>query len=497
MLPVNTNLEINTSREVSKNPAVQENPKLVLFADRLFPTSLSESKLDNPETAALVVPAIRQLKAEAPDPDALLSPQLEKALPAALSRFLAPLILLRLEHNQLYSATRNWIDAQLHLLRRLHCDLLEIERRFSPGSACRTLTALELDLSDPHDYGRSVALLTFQSGLKLVYKPRDIRVEAWYFQALAALNDIGAPLPFYTLKTLARANYGWMEFVPYSPCHSQDELNNYYINAGALLCALHLFGATDCHFQNVIAFREHPVLVDAETLFQPQISEAESQLLTRSGLLPQWRFGPQEQAYDVSALGFVVPQTSHFLIPKWTDAGVHFELGMLIPRHNVPFCATSNPPKPYSYVTQMETGFKSAYRFIANNRDEVFALIGTASNLPIRYIFRDTIEYYEAAYKRMCSGNSHSTCLQELPQARSVFRELRDLEEEALIRHDIPRFTLSADSSDFCGIVNCLPVSGISRARKILAQLCDTDLDRQLSALRAAWAFSRIHNALL
>jgi type 2 lantibiotic biosynthesis protein LanM len=475
---------------------VQENAKLVLFADRLFPPSLCESALENPETTALVIQTIRQLKAEARETHALVSPQLEKALSAALSRFLAPLFLLRLKRAELYGAVSCWIDAQLELLRRLLFDLVEIGRRFSPGSACGELTALELDLSDPHDYGRSVAVLTFESGLKLVYKPRDIRVEAWYFQALAGLNDIGAPLPFYTLEILARENYGWMEFIPYSPCRSENELNDYYLNAGALLCVLHLFGATDCHFQNVIAFREHSVLVDAETLFQPQSSEAESQLVTRTGLLPQWRFGPQGQAYDVSALGFVVPQTSHFLILKWTDAGVRFELGVLTPRQNVPFPATPNPPKPYSYVTQMETGFKSTYRFIANHRDEVLALIGAASSLPIRYMFRDTLEYYEAVSKRMCSGNSDRTCLQELPPARSVFRELRDLEEEALIRHDIPRFTLRADSCAFCGIANCLPVSGISRARNILAQLCDTDLHRQLSALRAAWAFSRIHDSL-
>ena len=476
---------------------MQENSKLVLFADRLFPPSSCESGHENPETAALVIQAIRQLKAEARETYALVSPKLEKALPAALSKFLAPRFLLRLKRAELYSAIRCWIDAQLELLRRLHFDLVEIGRCFSPDSACGELTELELDLSDPHDYGRSVAVLTFESGLKLVYKPRDIRVEAWYFQALAGLNDIGVPLPFLTLEILARENYGWMEFIPYSPCCSQDELHDYYLNAGALLCVLHVFGATDCHFQNVIAFREHCVLVDAETLFQPQSSEAEPLLVTRSGLLPQWHFGPQGQAYDVSALGFVVPQTSHFLIPKCTNTGVHFELGVLVPRHNVPFPATPNPPKPYSYVAQMETGLRATYLFIANHRDDVLALIDAASNLPIRYMFRDTYEYYEAVSKRTCSGNSDLTGLQELPPARSVFRELRGLEEEALIRYDIPRFTLRADSCDFCGMVNCLPVSGISRARNILAQLCDTDLDRQLSALRAAWAFSRIHDSLL
>lgn len=475
---------------------MQEYSKLVLFADRLFPPSSCESALENPETAALVIQIIRQLRAEAGETHALVSPQLEKALPVALSRFLAPLFLLRLKRSELYSAIRYWIDAQLELLKRLHCDLSEIRRCFSPDSVCGELMELELDLSDPHDYGRSVAVLKFESGLKVVYKPRDIRIDAWYFQALASLNDIGAPVSFYALEVLARENYGWMEFIPYSPCCSQNELDDYYLNAGALLCVLHVFGATDCHFQNVIVFREHSVLVDAETLFQPQSSEAESQLVTRTGLLPQWRFGPQGQAYDVSALGFVVPQISHFLIPKWTDVGVRFEFGVLTPHHNVPFPATANPPKPYSYVTQMETGFKSTYRFIANHRDEVIALIGSASSLPIRYMFRDTLEYYVAVSKRMCSCNADHKCLPDLPPARSVFRELRDLEEEALIRRDIPRFTLRADSSALCGMANCLPVSGISRARNILAQLCDTDLHRQLSALRSAWAFSRIHDAL-
>jgi lantibiotic modifying enzyme len=476
--------------------SVQEPPKLILFVDRLFPASSGEGVFECPETAALATETIRQLKAEARETLKLVSPQLERGIQDAVSRFLAPLLLLRVKRAELHRAVRCWIDAQLELLRRLHRDLVEIKRCFSPRVACGRLTALELDLSDPHDHGRSVAVLTFESGLKLVYKPRDVRIEVWYFQALARLNDIGAPLPFYVPRILARENYGWVEFIPFLSCRSQSELNDYYVNAGALLCVLHLFGATDCHFQNVIAFGEHSVLVDAETLFQPQTSEAEPQLVTRTGLLPQWRFGPQGQAYDVSAWGFVAPRTSHFLIPKWTDAGVRFELGVLMPRLNVPFPATPDPPKPYLYVTQMETGLTSTYRFVADHRDEVLALIEAADYLPVRYMFRDTLEYYEAVSARRGSGNSDRAYLRQLPEARSVFRELRDLEEEALQHLDIPRFTLPAGSCDLCGMVNCLPVSGISRARNIVARLNDHDLERQLSALRAAWAFSRIHDSL-
>ena len=55
-------------------------------------------------------------------------------------------------------------------------------------------------MSDPHRGRRSVLALTFASGRKLVYKPKDMGTEAAYHRLLAWLNERGAPLPFKVLQ---------------------------------------------------------------------------------------------------------------------------------------------------------------------------------------------------------------------------------------------------------------------------------------------------------
>ena len=95
---------------------------------------------------------------------------------------------------------------------------------------------LEPPLSDPHDGRYSALALTFASGRKLVYKPKDMDTEAAYHRLLAWPNDLGAPLPFKVLKVLDRSTHGWVEFVEHLPCRDQDEARRYYERAGMLLC---------------------------------------------------------------------------------------------------------------------------------------------------------------------------------------------------------------------------------------------------------------------
>lgn len=46
-------------------------------------------------------------------------------------------------------------------------------------------------------------------------------------------------------------------------CHSREEMGRYYYRSGILLCISYLLGA-DLHYENLIAYGEHPILVDLE-----------------------------------------------------------------------------------------------------------------------------------------------------------------------------------------------------------------------------------------
>jgi class II lanthipeptide synthase len=474
---------------------VQTKPNLILFSDKLFPSSSGDHHSSDLRISSLVEQARHDLKAQAGETYGVLTQQAQEDLPVTLSGFMARLLLLEPDPEYLQMAVRFWIAAQREMLFRLQIDRTEIERCFCNGCSSGQLIEVALDLSDRHDQGRSVAALTFDSGLKLVYKPRDIGIEDWYFRALTWLNRIGAPLPFQTLQVLRRPEYGWVQFIPHRRCRSKQELRQYYRNAGALLCLLYVLRAQDCHFQNLLACVENPVLVDVETLFQPQLADSELPSVAQTGMIPHWRFGPEGQAYDVSALGCVTPQSTHFRIPSWSATGVQFELGVLMPRENVPF-PLQDSFSPQSYVEEMASGFGETYRFLADHRRQLIAQIQSAACLRVRYIFRETVEYYEALNGGLRSTATPGITLSALPHSRAVFDSLRQHEVHALEQLDIPRFMLPATSCDLCGVENCFSGSGFELVADRIERLREEDLEQQENLLRLSWSFFGVSNSL-
>ena len=93
------------------------------------------------------------------------------------------------------------------------------------------------------------------------------------------------------------------------PCRDHDEARRYYERAGMLLCLFYVLEGTDCHYENIIASGEYPVLIDTETLMHHRAreivpedenaqTEAFEQLghsVLRTGLLPRWELSADER----------------------------------------------------------------------------------------------------------------------------------------------------------------------------------------------------------
>ena len=71
--------------------------------------------------------------------------------------------------------------------------------------------------------------------------------------------------------SVARADYGWQEFVSYRPCTELAEVEVFYQRQGALLALFNALDGTDIHHENVIAVVDQPLLIDVETLFHPTL----------------------------------------------------------------------------------------------------------------------------------------------------------------------------------------------------------------------------------
>ncbi len=417
-----------------------------------------------------------------------------------------------------------WVEATAEFFQRLASDLPIIQQTFSEATG--EVVAVEPFLSDPHNRGRSVIALTFASALKLIYKPKDLGLEAAYFQLLSWCNQQFVLLPFRLLKVINRNTHGWVEYVEHLPCEDEAAVQRYYLRAGMLLCLLYVLGGTDCHQENLIASGEHPVLVDMETLLHPHACEvaqkkeeqgaqslASQQFgdsVLRTGLLPRWEFGADRRdAHDISGLGGVGEQEIPVQIPTWQHVNtdnmtLEYESGTLPIQANAPLL-NGISLSPNDYVDEIVDGFQKMYQFLEERRE---ALLATDSPLTalahqrVRFVFRATEVYGHILGKALHpkflqNGADRSIELDLLSRAflatdtKSPFFSLLFAELQPLEQLDIPYF--AADSSSDALRVNpdliiekCFKEPSYVRMISHLQQLNDADLAQQIAIIRGS-----------
>jgi hypothetical protein len=93
-----------------------------------------------------------------------------------------------------------WVEASSELLKRLRTDAPAIARTFTSPDAQAPGAVVKIDcsLSDPHMRGRSVAVLTFASGLRVVYKPKDVALEGVFGDLICWCNERSGLPPLRT-----------------------------------------------------------------------------------------------------------------------------------------------------------------------------------------------------------------------------------------------------------------------------------------------------------
>ena len=431
---------------------------------------------------------------------------------------------------QLGTISQLWVEASAEFLGRLEADMPGLERLFGDEEEFGNVVELKPSLSDPHRGGRSVIALTFASGRKLVYKPKDMGTEAAYHRLLAWLNELGAPLPFKVLKVLDRSTHGWVEIVEHLPCRDQDEAGRYYERAGMLLCLFYMLEGTDCHYENIIASGEYPVLIDAETLMHhraraavPEAENAQKEAferlghsVLRSGLLPRWELSADRQtAYHISGLGEADEQELPVRTPRWvrvnTDRmALEFASATLQTRGNVP-TLDDEPLSLQEHSSQVVEGFRRMYRFLLDHRD---ALLGAdplreLAGEQVRFVFRATRVYglilRNLRHRRyLRDGADRSIQLEQLGRAQVPPRDAVDEPDEkplfwpvfraerlAMEQGDIPFFTAKASHDDMIlpagqEIERCFQEPSFDLVLGVLEGLDDEDLEQQVAFIEGS-----------
>lgn len=162
----------------------------------------------------------------------------------------------------LFEKLINWVSNMKILFERLQNDLLSIERTFKVEGIP---AVLKMGLSDSHNGGQSVAFFEWKDGTTVVYKPHSsLSGKEW----MQFLKNCG--IKTYEFKILERGKYSYTEFVQYDGNGNPSE---FYTHAGELLAACVITGATDMHYENLIAKGNIPVVVDTETVASPLLGE--------------------------------------------------------------------------------------------------------------------------------------------------------------------------------------------------------------------------------
>lgn len=422
-----------------------------------------------------------------------------------------------------------WVEATAEFLQSLKADLSKIQQGFNhqPNTQLGKVVEINSSLSDPHNQNRSVIVFTFESGLKLVYKPKDLGLEVAYNQFLDWCNQQGVLLPFKVLKVLNRGTYGWVEYVEQQPCEDSAAAQRFYQRASMLLCLLYALVGTDCHYENLIASGEHLVLVDMETLMHHEANlmadsteETAAQTIVNqqfedsvlcTGLLPFWAFSEDNGiAYDFSGLGSIDPQQSPKRLPIWKSVNTDnmhlgYETMMLPVQANVPILH-GVALSPSNYLEELVTGFRQMYRFLIGQQEVLLAAdspLEAFQAQQVRFIFRPTNVYGVVLQKTTApeflrNGVDWSIELdiisrafltaQEKPNAWPICRaELRAMEQL-----DIPYFGASA-ASDALTIGLEQPIEkyfkapSYSKVLTKLQKLDETDLALQVAILQLAF----------
>ncbi|HVU67327.1 MAG TPA: type 2 lanthipeptide synthetase LanM family protein [Ktedonobacteraceae bacterium] len=316
----------------------------------------------------------------------------------------------------LATVTDLWVEAQAEFLLRLQSDWTLIEQAFNESGQFKQVSEIQSGLSDPHHGRRGVLALTFASGRKLVYKPKNLGVDVAYNRLLAWCNQQDLALPFQTLTVIDRGAYGWVEYVELRRCRDQAEAARYFQRAGMLLCLVYVLGAIDCHRENLIAHGEFPVLVDTEALLQHRarlesLDDGEqAQFLAHemigdsvmhTGFLPSWQVDEgQEQVYDISGLRGPDELEYEAQAPVWEHINTDRMARVSRPvKLSPPADYLAQPGVPLrvaEHGADVMAGFESFYRFLLHHRA---ALLTPGSPFfalrqqQLRLIYRNTHVY--------------------------------------------------------------------------------------------------------
>ena len=421
-------------------------------------------------------------------------------------------VLLRL----IATVTRQWIDTTREFVLRLDADRAEIRQTILRSAYDSPVAKIEGELSDPHNNGHSVKILTFEDGSRVVYKPKDLRLDVAWQNLIERLNDANSPVKLKPMRAISRHGYGWTEFIGHTSCVDKNDFKQFFRRAGAWLALFHLFVATDMHQENIIAHGSHPVPIDLETILQaatedskpgePEMlaDEAAIEIIANSvmavGLLPAYGRSPENK---VIAMGGMTADWNKKTKLRWSNVNSDEmrparSQEASVPSPNLPHIE-GQYAKFGDYVDDFIAGFDNYTKFLNDQGKSIARLFDDFAGLPVRKVIRATRFYYMLRerlknHRTMQDGVFWSAQVDFIARLADWEKDsdhywpLQRAERLALTTLNIPYFFTTSDGHEICdsngiSIHTDMP-SGIDRARSRATTFNEAEVAWQITVIQ-------------
>ncbi|MGG5332855.1 type 2 lanthipeptide synthetase LanM [Enterococcus sp. AZ163] len=305
-----------------------------------------------------------------------------------------------------------------------------------------SINSIKVSQGDSHDIGKSV--LKFRCNeTNLYFKFKSLEISNRFNQFLSFIEEIQDEITFYKIKRLVGDSFTIEEEIIHENNKSEEDIVYFYKSYGTILAITFWLRSTDLHMDNLIAFGKYPVIIDTETIIQPNkiekkdIDSRKGRLETHSilstSLIPFSK--SSEEKVVLNALTGGLGQNS-----KKSN-----EDSSSIESENIPLL-NFMMVNPRDYSQYIEKYFFKMNALLMKNKHNVICQIEKIfKDVEIRVLFRNTEEYYE-----YLSFIRHPSCsvdyiekervLMNLWGKDSILGKVIPYEFDALQIHDIPRF---------------------------------------------------------
>lgn len=372
-------------------------------------------------------------------------------------------------------------------------------------SATPIIKTCSVALSDTHSGGLSVSRVEFADGSIYFFKPRALTGELLYSRALSFLATNGFKSLHMDARVVSLERYGWVSEVKRQAFNDPERLSSFFSGSGAQLALLYALNCSDVHFENVVATKNGLFPIDLEGALQPVL-----RFRLRGPPSPFMDSCFDDIQLSVCAMSYLPDWNSNENFGAMSDVVVRHRIKLVLAedanqafaltKETIAECVDSHQPfhdsvsQNYAdYTNEFLLGFKTAYDWLSDRRDEFSAAVHGAGQVhDPRIVLRPTALYQDIIdplkHWRQTSSLSKwsdhlTSSLRDFPLPFSDVDALKiqKMELASLKRFDVPHLK----QSDMpVGVIGCFSRDAL---RLKIERLGPADRDMQCGLIASAF----------